>query len=149
MSRRFADTKEVIHFQCIDDASIVVVYDGESYRNQMSGPDAAPLDSFDASEFVEVGRLRHHDCNPGEYTWERWQGWAIEDGVSEDQAALGRTLIREADQHGWSPALQTECGWSDNGHAMLQLSLNAPQDARNRWEHLGVSAQRYVNRREI
>ncbi len=51
----------------------------------------------------------------GDYPWDHWKKWAIEDGVDEDLAQLGRLLIREADQHGWSLELKQECGWSDNG----------------------------------
>lgn len=68
-----------------------------------------------------------------------WQKWALEDGVPEELAGLGRALIREADQHNWSQSLQNECGWSDSGAAMLRLALESPAEARERWEFLLAS----------
>jgi hypothetical protein len=62
--------------------------------------------------------------------------WALEDGVDEDLAGLGRSLIREADQHNWDERLRNECGWADDGQAMLELALKKPEEARKRWQHL-------------
>jgi len=44
--------------------------------------------------------------------------------------------MREADQHGWSETLQAECGWNDDGAAMLELALRDEDAARTRWQHL-------------
>lgn len=35
----------------------------------------------------------------GDFSWDHWETWAIEDGVPEELAQLGRSLIREAYQH--------------------------------------------------
>ena len=90
-------------------------------------------------QFPALSRLRHHNTEFGNYPWDAWQQWALEDGVSDDLAGIGRSLIREANQHGWSEDLQTECGWSDSGAEMIQFALGAPDEARERWEFLLAS----------
>jgi len=52
-------------------------------------------------------------CGYGDYPWDHWHRWAIAQGLDENLAGSGRLLIREADQHGWEPWLQSRCGWSD------------------------------------
>lgn len=114
----------------------VIVFDGEHYRRQNDGPGGTPLESFDPKKNAIVGRLSGHACQPGDYPWDHWQKWALEDGVDADLAGLGRDLIREADQHGWNELLRKECGWSDSGKAMIELALQKPDEARKRWERL-------------
>jgi hypothetical protein len=41
--------------------------------------------------------------------------------------------MREADQHTWPERLQAECGWDDDGAAMLELAVRDPDAARTRW----------------
>jgi hypothetical protein len=69
---------------------------------------------------VPTRRLR---CKPGEFPWDEWQLRARAAGVPEALASLGRGVIREAYQHTWSAALQSECGWDDDGEAMIELAL--------------------------
>ena len=38
-------------------------------------------------------------------------------------------MIREAWQHGWDEELRAECGWRDDGRAMLALALTDPKRA--------------------
>jgi len=57
-------------------------------------------------------------------------------GVGAELAELGRAVMREAEQHVWSPALQAECGWGDDGAAMLAVARAAPDAARARWQLL-------------
>jgi hypothetical protein len=45
-------------------------------------------------------------------------------------------LIREAFNHGWEPWLQSLCGWSDDGQALLAFALRAPKQARWCWSRL-------------
>ena len=76
------------------------------------------------------------ECSYGQYPWDDWQRWAIAQGVTEDIADLGRSVIREAYQHGWSERLQSLCGWRDDGQRMVKLALHSPEKARKQWDHL-------------
>jgi hypothetical protein len=78
-------------------------------------------------------RLRH---KIGEFPWDEWREQATAAGVPNDLAVLGRAVIREAYQHNWSPELQTECGWDDDGDAMIELALRDPTHAHRRWSLL-------------
>ena len=44
--------------------------------------------------------------------------------------------MREAYQHYWPQGLLEECGWYDDGQALLDLALKQPQEARLRWRYL-------------
>jgi hypothetical protein len=70
------------------------------------------------------------------YPWDEWQRVALGRGVPEDLAALGREVMREADQHAWDAPLKALCGWEDEGEAMVGLALLAPQRARYVWRKL-------------
>lgn len=73
---------------------------------------------------------------PGDHAWDHWQAWAVEDGISEELAGLGRAVIREASQNNWTDELKAECGWSDSGESMLHLAKTDPERARIRWGYL-------------
>lgn len=75
-------------------------------------------------------------CMYGDYPWDHWHCWAIAKGLDRDLAGSGRLLIREAYQHGWEPWLQSLCGWSDDGQALLAHALRFPKAARRRWDIL-------------
>ena len=75
-------------------------------------------------------------CTYGQYPWDYWEKRALARGVPRDLAGLGRAVMREADQHGWSARLQSLCGWRDEGRRMIALALRAPETARLRWEWL-------------
>lgn len=64
---------------------------------------------------------------PGCWPRDDWQRHALECGLAPDLAALGRSLMREADQHAWCERLKTECGWNDDGRAMLARLLAHPR----------------------
>ncbi len=83
-----------------------------------------------------VNKMRSHLCEFGDYPWDLWYKWALEDGLSDDLAQLGRSLIREADQHSWPEELQKECGWYDSGAVMLEFAKSNPQQAEKRWDYL-------------
>jgi len=72
----------------------------------------------------------------GSYPWDHWQGVALSAGLSAELASLGRSLMREADQHGWCDRLQVECGWNDSGRAMLARLLAHPRRTAARLEWL-------------
>jgi hypothetical protein len=81
--------------------------------------------------------LRDHGfCNYGSYPWDYWEKRVLGRGVPRELAALGRAVMREADQHCWSQRLQSLCGWHDEGRRMIALALRAPETARRRWEWL-------------
>lgn len=73
---------------------------------------------------------------PGDYAWDHWQQWAQADGVPLELAQLGRSIIREAYQHDWPDELKAECGWQDDGTAMIELARQQPDRARIRWQYL-------------
>ena len=85
---------------------------------------------------VGAKRLRRHHCTSGHYPWDHWCDRAKAAGVAGDLAELGRAVMREADQHMWPEALQDECGWSDDGAAMIDLAMQDPNAASTRWAWL-------------
>jgi len=96
----------------------------------------AALEEDGSVRYVPMRRLRCIPCNPGEFPWGEWQLRASAAGVPEALASLGRSVIREAYQHAWSPALQSECGWDDDGNTMLELALRGATAAERRWSWL-------------
>jgi len=72
----------------------------------------------------------------GNYPWDDWHRYALARGLEAGLAGLGRLLIRAAFNHGWEPWLQSVCGWSDDGQALLALALRSPEAARQQWEVL-------------
>lgn len=75
-------------------------------------------------------------CTYGQYPWDAWDRMALARGVSEDLAALGRAVMREAYQHAWCDRFRSLCGWGDEGQRMIALALRSPATARRRWEWL-------------
>lgn len=78
----------------------------------------------------------HHFPAPGCWPWDHWPRLALEGGLAPELATLGRAAMREADQHGWCDRLQTECGLSDAGRAMLARLLAHPRRTAARLEWL-------------
>lgn len=85
---------------------------------------------------VTTYRYRRHLQAPARFAWDAWQERAVAAGVGAELAQLGRAVMREADQHGWSEELQAECGWEDDGIAMIARALADPDQARDRWSWL-------------
>ena len=136
MARHFPKPKRERVYFAHKKSGDIVVFDGEHYRRQDDGPASPPLEAFNEKEYQVVSRMKSHDCEFGNYPWDHWREWAVADGMSEDLADLGRSLVREADQHSWSDELLAECGWSDDGKAMIELALKNPDEARKRWQFL-------------
>ncbi len=88
---------------------------------------AVPLSALDESIL---------QCQPGGYPWDAWKAKALAAGVPEALAWSGRAVMREAYNHNWPERLQEECGWGDEGAAMLELALQHPEQAAERWEWL-------------
>ena len=68
--------------------------------------------------------------------WERWFERALDHGVDEALAGLGRALIREACDARWSDERAADGGLLDEGEGMLELALNHPDHAELRWHTL-------------
>jgi hypothetical protein len=75
-------------------------------------------------------------CSFGGYPWDDWERFALSRGLDAELAGLGRLLVREAFNHGWEPWLQSVCGWSDDGRALLDFALRAPRQAQRQWDIL-------------
>lgn len=72
--------------------------------------------------------VRRRPDEAGRYTWDRWETEALSAGVAPELAALGREVLLRAL---YRPSL-----WAQEGQAMLQLALEAPDEARRRWGEL-------------
>ena len=81
-------------------------------------------------------RVRDHQSKPGEFPWDDWYCAARAAGVDTEIALLGSIVMRVSDQHAWSGDLQAECGWDDDGAAMLAFALRDPAGAQRRWQEL-------------
>ena len=75
-------------------------------------------------------------CSFGHYPWDDWHRHALARGLDAELAGQGRLLVREAFNHSWDSWLQSLCGWSDDGQALLACALRAPKTARRQWEIL-------------
>ena len=75
-------------------------------------------------------------CSYGGYPWDVWERCALAGGMAAGLANLGRAVMREAYQHAWSERLKKECGWSDEGRAMLRRVLAHPCRCAARWAWL-------------
>jgi hypothetical protein len=82
---------------------------------------------------AEAGVLQ---CTFGNFPWDNWEKDALDAGVPDELASLGRATMREAYQHDWEDDLKSLCGWYDQGRRMIQLALRSPEKARTRWEQL-------------
>lgn len=76
------------------------------------------------------------DCTYGHYPWDEWHAHALAQGLDPKLAGQGRLLIREAFNHGWTPWLQSVCGWGDDGAALLAFAQRWPKAARRQWDVL-------------
>ena len=71
------------------------------------------------------------DAGPGNFPWDTWERRAQDAGVWFELAVLGRSVYREAYQHNWEQELKQECGWQDDGNAMIDLASAAPSKLMN------------------
>jgi hypothetical protein len=75
-------------------------------------------------------------CPFGNYPWDEWERRALAAGVAKELAQLGRAVMREAYNHGWTENLKTLCGWNDDGALMLAGALRAPARISRQWKIL-------------
>lgn len=107
---------------------------GDEQLANLTGLSMGEVLALRANQTAEVARLRPDAA--GKYAWDRWRDHALAAGVGKDLATLGRAVMREAVQHDWEDDLKAECGWDDDGAAMLQLALTAQSKAEARWQYL-------------
>lgn len=78
-----------------------------------------------------------HSCKYGEYPWDHWFTRARAAGLSDDLAHLGRSLMREADQHSWCRELWERCGWTEeSAEGMIRFARTSPDVAKKHWGRL-------------
>jgi hypothetical protein len=75
-------------------------------------------------------------CAYGAYPWDDWERMALASGLAADLANLGRAVMREAYNHAWCGRLRKECGWGDEGRAMLARVTALPRRTAGRLEWL-------------
>ncbi len=89
------------------------------------------------TERRHMGSLVAHGCKYGDYPWDHWFARARAAGVGESLAHLGRSLMREADQHAWCAELRERCGWTEESAAgMIRFALDEPKVAERHWSRL-------------
>jgi hypothetical protein len=81
---------------------------------------------------LDLGRVL--DCSVGNYPWDDWERWALDQGLEPKLAGLARLVIREAFQHNWPIWLCGLTGWADDGQGMLTMAQRAPKSARRLWQ---------------
>ena len=75
-----------------------------------------------------------HGATTESYAWDYWKTKALAAGVTGDLAALGRAVMREHYQHGWS-SYDDEVSVR-SGDEMLRLALSEPARSAARWQWL-------------
>ncbi len=95
----------------------------------INGVDIVRLRDFVLTAPVFAGK-------PTDYPWDRWEKSALQAGVSDKLANLGRSVFREAFQHDWPDDAKVECGWLDGGQTMILQALAFPEAAEARWSYL-------------
>jgi len=68
------------------------------------------------------------------YHWDEWEAEALSRGVTPELVSLGRGVMREEFQHDWE-GFGLEVG-VEAGPSMIELALNYPEKAHQRWKHL-------------
>lgn len=72
----------------------------------------------------------------GHFPWDHWERKSLAAGMPEELAQLGRATYREASNHDRAAKLRAECGWDDEGAAMIERARSDPDAARARWTKL-------------
>ena len=78
------------------------------------------------------------------FEWDFWKSHALDLGVAEDLAELGKSIMRDAYLERWPEESLGECGWWDDGFGMLAQAQKNPQETRERWTAM---LRRYGRRR--
>jgi len=106
---------------------------GVSRGNEL--PDWFPDLEQQVRQFRESAlEMARHGATPESYAWDYWKTKALAAGVAGDLAELGRAVMREHYQHGWS-SYDNEVSVR-SGDEMLRLALNEPDRAAARWQRL-------------
>jgi hypothetical protein len=99
----------------------------------MKSPSSAPVFAPIQTTALDARLLT---CSAGAYPWDDWERSSLSSGLAADLANLGRAVMREAYNHAWCERLRKECGWSDEGRAMLRRVLAQPRRTAARWAWL-------------
>ena len=106
---------------------------GVSQGNEL--PDWFPELEQHVRQFRERAIVQSHQAQvPESYIWDCWKTKALAAGVDADLADLGRAVMREHYQHGWS-SYGNEVSVR-SGDEMLRLALGEPGKAAARWQRL-------------
>ncbi|WNL48358.1 hypothetical protein RKE25_22765 (plasmid) [Dyella sp. BiH032] len=100
-------------------------------------PNAFPVPVDRAPKGAELDIFSMASLAPRQYPWDHWERIAIERGVSEEMASLGRAVMREHYQHSWD-RFGDEVSMHD-AHAprrMIDQALVNPEACRARWTWL-------------
>jgi hypothetical protein len=84
----------------------------------------------------EAADVEHAVVHAEDPLWETWFEEALEAGVDDELARLGRSVIREAFMLHWKELRREQAGWGDGGEAMLDLAVSHPSLAAVRWRAL-------------
>jgi hypothetical protein len=68
--------------------------------------------------------------------WDVWRTRALGEGVSDELAALGRLVMREAIVRNWDEDVRAICGAFDDGEAMIDFACADPEGAEREWSEL-------------
>ncbi len=69
---------------------------------------------------------------------------ALEAGLSDDLAWLGRNLMRPSSQPHSTLSSSGQACWTASGQAMLELALRAPRKAEKRWQLAGMRSKAFI-----
>ena len=106
---------------------------GVSRGNEL--PDWFPELEQQVRQFRERAlEMARHGATTESYAWDYWKTKALAAGVTVDLAELGRAVMREHYQHGWS-SYGNEVSVR-SGDEMLRLALSEPDKAAARWQWL-------------
>ena len=84
-----------------------------------------------------LAKPKAHGAKPGDFPWDRWYARARAAGVDERLAQLGRSVMREADQHAWCRELWERCGWTEqSADGMIRFAREDPDAADQQWDKL-------------
>ena len=85
--------------------------------------------------FAYTYAIREYALATGQ-PWDLWHTWALADGVPEELAALGRSVIQHADPHSFLREACCEFGWRDSGASMIRFAMEEPEVACESWLEL-------------
>jgi len=97
-------------------------------------PNAFPVPVDRAPKGAELDIYSMASLAPRQYPWDHWERAALEHGVSEALASLGRAIMREHYNHAWD-RFDEEVSMRDPRapRRMIDQALTQPEACRARW----------------